>query len=76
MQTYQLDNPAMDDEFLRGKPVLCKVVIPDQKEKIKKGDSLVIVLSTGKKFKGRIIEVHFFNLNQYTVGELEIIRQS
>jgi hypothetical protein len=35
---------------------------------------MVVVLSSGKKFKGRISDVRLFSVDKYTVGEIEIIR--
>jgi len=77
MQVYQLDNKSMDDDFLKGKPVSCRAVIEHaitNDTTLKEGDPVLIILSNGKKYKGRIHGINFFNISNFAVGELEIIR--
>ena len=75
IRAYHLDNAAADAEFLKGITVTGKVVIKDEAEDdIRKGDVLVIILTTGKKFKGRVVDVRLFSIDPYRVGELDIIR--
>jgi hypothetical protein len=74
MKIYKFDDTAQDEEFLKGKPVTGKVALRADDEQIRKNDMLVVVLSTGKKFKGRIHDARLFTVDQYTLGEIEIIR--
>lgn len=74
MKIYKFDDTMQDEEFLKGKPVSGKVAIRKDDEPFQKNDVLVIVLSNGKKFKGRIHDVRLFTVEQYIVGEIEIIR--
>jgi hypothetical protein len=74
MKFYKFDDITQDEEFLKGKPVTGKVALLTEDEPVKKNDPMVVVLSSGKKFKGRISDVRLFSVDKYTVGEIEIIR--
>jgi hypothetical protein len=74
MKIYKFDDTQQDEEFLKGKPVAGKVALRAEDEPVRKDDLLVVVLSNGKKFKGRIHDVRLFAVDQFTVGEIEIIR--
>jgi hypothetical protein len=74
MKIYQFDDAAQDEEFLKGKHVSGKVALHEGEEPIRKDDLLVVALSTGKKFKGRIHEVRLFTVDRYKFGEVQIVR--
>jgi hypothetical protein len=74
---YQLDDKTMDQEFLSGKPVRCRAVLQDSPkgvEHVKTGDFILVLLSSGKKYKGKVVRFESFTLKDYAVGELVISR--
>jgi hypothetical protein len=77
MQAYKLENKEQDQQFLSGMEVTCRAVLPvstDSLGMIHKGDSLVIVLSNGKKYKGRIVDFMNVKIENYRIGELVIVK--
>lgn len=76
MLLYQLENKKMDNDFMSKVPVCCRAVVagPGKGEMISEGDSLVIQLSTGKKYKGRVLKFEHFDIGGYATGEITIIR--
>lgn len=76
MNVYHLDSKAMDSDFLKGNPVICKAVFNrnDDKPPLTVTDAVLIVLSNGKKYKGCITAIHFFTVDHYCVGEFTVIR--
>jgi hypothetical protein len=76
---YKLDDKTMDAAFLKGETVPCRAVLsPEEQvdERLCEGSSILILLSTGAKYKGRIIRFTRISINGYAVGELEIVRDS
>jgi hypothetical protein len=76
---YKLDDKPMDAAFLKGDTVQCRAVLsPEEQadERLGEGSSILILLSTGAKYKGRIIRFTRITINGYAVGELEIVRDS
>jgi hypothetical protein len=75
MNTYQLDDKTMDDQFLSGKPVACPAVVPaKQTEHIQQGQRIVVLLSNGKKYMGEVLVHRYSVRNGVAEGVLEIIR--
>jgi hypothetical protein len=73
MRSYQLDDAMMDKEFLSGKPTKCRAVVPVQKDQIfLKDEPLLVILSNGKKFKGKISSFEYVQVDQYYIGDLII----
>jgi hypothetical protein len=74
IRTYQLEDREQDKDFLSGKDIACRAVLRsgDVSEGISPGDSLIIILSSGKKYKGIIREFRSFSVEQYQAGELVI----
>jgi hypothetical protein len=77
MHYYKLDSRESDQAFLSGLPVACKAVVREADYltgKLSEGTHLVVVLSNGKKYKGRITtfspEVH----DGFAEGELTILK--
>ncbi|MFZ6012055.1 MAG: hypothetical protein ACOYXT_17065 [Bacteroidota bacterium] len=76
MNLYQLDKNA-DDDFLQGIPVICKVAVSAAEYasgKLTEGEKIVIRLSNGAKYMGRINSFHYIVLKDRMVGDLEIVR--
>lgn len=76
---YKLDDKTMDAAFLKGDTVPCRAVLsPEEQadERLREGSSILILLSTGAKYKGRILRFTRITINNYAVGELEIVRDS
>jgi hypothetical protein len=76
MHFYQLEDKAMDQDFLGGKPVRCRAVLRGTNEHVAAGDFILVVLSNGKKYKGRVIAFESFQVENYIAGELVISRVS
>jgi hypothetical protein len=77
MNYYQLDSKEMDAAFLSGAEVICKVAMnPEEQhgEKIKVDDLLIVRLSNGAKYKGRVVKFAMVPISKYAVGEMTIIR--
>jgi len=75
MHVYKLDDKKMDEEFLHGKPVTGKAVLDTKANgPISPNDTVLVILSNGKKYKGRVTNSSFFQLKDYEVGEIEITR--
>lgn len=77
MNAYKLDDRTMDKSFLSGDPIWCDVVLPiaDQNSAmLEKGQKIVVLLSTGKKYMGEVVNFDFMRLNKHIKGKLEIIR--
>ena len=63
----------MDEDFLAGKPVWCEAVVPESSI-FKEGDRLVVLLSNGKKYLGKIGVFNHTLTNGYASGKVEITR--
>lgn len=76
---YKLDDQQMDAAFLSGAAVLCRAVLsPEEQtdERLGEGASILVLLSTGAKYKGRIVRFTRITIKEYAVGELEIVKDS
>lgn len=76
---YQLDDKQQDAAFLKGEPVLCRTVLSPKEEKeqrLREGETILVLLSTGAKYKGRIIQFARVLIHGYAVGELEIVKHT
>jgi hypothetical protein len=77
VNTYQLDNVSMDQDFLKGIPVFCKAVVTQSdldNNLVKEGDKIVVQLSNRSKYMGRIKSFRYNFINGHAVGQLEIIK--
>ena len=77
MNHYKLDNKQMDAAFLSGTEIICKVAMNEDEvrsEKIKVGDALIVILSTGSKYKGRVVSFTAVPIEKYVVGEMVVVR--
>jgi hypothetical protein len=75
MNYYQLENKAMDEQFLSNRAVRCRVAI-EEKDVLQPGQGLLVMLSTGAKYKGKITEVNVIAIGNRAFGEIEIVRQT
>jgi hypothetical protein len=75
MNAYQLDDKIMDQEFLAGKPVQCKVVVKEpESARMTAGVRMVVMLSNGKKYMGEIVSFTYTVKKGHADGLLELIR--
>jgi hypothetical protein len=75
MLSYALENKEQDRSFLSGVEVLCRAVFRvHEGDSLKKGDYLIVMLSTGKKYKGLVIDYPSVRIEDIIVGELIIRR--
>ena len=75
MNYYKLDDKVMDALFLKGEAVLCRAVLTPKEvegEKIREGDTIVVMLSNGSKYKGRITSFRYVLIDEHAVGEIGI----
>ena len=61
-------------EFLSGKKVTCRAVFQSAGLAAKAGDSIVVLLSTGKKYKGKVLDFRSFPVENYIAGDMIISR--
>jgi hypothetical protein len=71
MLSYQFDTREQDAQFLKGEPVLCKMIL-NERQSVEPQDQLVVQLSTGSKYKGTILTVNFIYIGGTKIGEAEI----
>jgi hypothetical protein len=75
MNYYQLENKTMDEQFLNNRSVRCRVAI-SAKDVIEPGQELIVMLSTGAKYKGKITVVDVVAIGNRSIGEIEIVRSA
>jgi len=73
MFVYQLSNQKEDQTFLDFNTVICRVTLK-RNQLVQAGDFLVIKLSNGKSFKGKVIKLDLIPLADYHFGEMEVLR--
>ncbi len=77
MHVYQLDDKKTDQEFLTGEIVSGRAILSGQRtDPLQAGESILVVLSNGKKYKGTVTKVSLFVLSEYHIGEIEFIRST
>jgi hypothetical protein len=74
MHVYRLENSTQDKEFLSGAKVSCRAVMDDSQAVINSGDFILVQLSNGKKYKGKVVEFKSFQVEKYFAGDLVLIR--
>jgi len=76
MEAYKFEDKKDDANFLAGRPVICKAFFNAKEDQIPKaGDAILILLSSGKKYKGLVKELKMFTIKDVHAGELIIVRQ-
>jgi hypothetical protein len=77
MHVYQLNDKKTDQEFLNGEIVCGKAIVSGAETNLlQPGETLLVILSNGKKYKATVTKAVFFVLGEYHVGEIEFIRSS
>ena len=74
MHVYRLENKVQDKAFLAGNHVTCRAVMEEKSEKLNNGDFILVQLSTGKKYKGKVIEFRSFSVDKYLAGDLILVK--
>jgi hypothetical protein len=74
MHIYQLENSIQDKEFLSGRTISCRAVFQSANLAVKTGDYIVVLLSTGKKYKGKVVEFRSFAVENYIAGDMIVSR--
>jgi hypothetical protein len=74
MHYYKLSNAAMDDSFIKGETVVCKIALHQDQTEVKAGDAIIVSLSTGAKYKGVVVQVDSLWLKQAAFGEMSVRR--
>lgn len=65
----------MDIAFLNKEPITCNAVIPaSELSKLENGKKIVIQLSNGAKYMGKIIQSNFAIKNSVAIGHLTITK--
>lgn len=73
MNYYQLENKTMDEQFLSNRSVRCRVAIA-ARDVLQQDQELIVMLSTGAKYKGKITVVDVVAIGNRAIGEIEIVR--
>ena len=74
MHLYQLEDTKMDQDFLAGAAVRVRAVTKEGERPVNPGDPILVLLSNGKKYKGKVVTFESVRLNDYAIGELVISR--
>jgi hypothetical protein len=77
VNSYQLDNKDIDQDFLNGLPVLCKAALTKadiEANRIKVGDKIVVMLSNRSKYMGKIVNFSYTLKAGHAMGILEITK--
>ena len=75
MNSYRLDTKSQDEDFLQGKDVPCDAAIRESElSRLNSGESLVVLLSNGKKYRGSIRSFQYTIKNGIATGKLVITR--
>lgn len=79
MNFYKLDNKSTDDNFLNGKTIQCRAILSVQDYNtgvVGAGDKIVIMLSNGKKYMGKVSKAALYPSKdgKNVEGILEIIK--
>ena len=77
MNIYRLDSKQLGEAFLKGEEVLCEAAVAykDLSSGIMaEGEKIVIALSNGKKYMGRVKGFEYTLINEVAVGKLKVIR--
>lgn len=65
MNLYKLESKSIDEDFLNGIPIECIAMISVQDYHaglIKEGDKIVVMLSNGKKYMGKVTGFTFSSI--------------
>ena len=77
MNAYKLNNKIEDQDFLSGTPVKGTAVFLKsdfQADLIKINERIVILLSNGKKYMGKVTHFNYVSKGEIIEGEVEIVK--
>jgi hypothetical protein len=77
MHFYKLDSKFEDEKFLNGSSVQCPAIIAEEEflsGKFKEGERIIVMLSNGKKYMGKIIKFSGSVSKGLAQGHLEMKR--
>ena len=74
MHIYRLENATQDKEFVSGSQVTCRAIMEGNKPGLTPGDPILIELSKGKKYKGKVVEFRSFPVDNFFAGDLVIMK--
>jgi hypothetical protein len=74
MHVYRLETRDQDKEFLSGARVSCRAVTEANEAAVKSGDFILVQLSNGKKYKGKVVAFKSFQVDKYWAGDLVITK--
>lgn len=72
MYAYRLEDRQQDQQFLSGETVICRAVLKTDRGVPAPGDLILIQLSTGKKYKGEVVNYSSFQMKEIAAGDLTI----
>lgn len=76
MNIYQFETKENDEDFLAGKPVICKVAMDKKPDGLNPGDKIVIRLSKRAKYMGRVVSFQSVIENTVIIGEVTVINEA
>jgi hypothetical protein len=76
MNIYQFENKEIDQDFLAGKPVICKAAMDKKPDELNPGDKIVIKLSNRAKYMGRVVSFQSIVEKTVVIGELTVISEA
>jgi hypothetical protein len=77
LNSYKLKDKDQDQNFLAGNPVKSSAVFLKTEFKngiINNDERIVIILSNGKKYMGKVVSFNYTSKGEVIEGQLEIIR--
>ena len=77
LNSYKLNDKDQDQNFLAGRSVTGIVVFPKSEFKddiVKNQQRIVIILSNGKKYMGKVVNFTHIIKSEAIEGQLEIVR--
>jgi len=73
MHYYKLESKEMDTRFLNEERVSCRVTLRAT-EQLQIDQVIIVMLSNGAKYKGKITRMDLIPMGNYTIGEMEVVR--
>jgi hypothetical protein len=76
LNSYKLNDKDEDQNFLAGNPVKGTAVVhkDEFKNDIIKDERIVIILSNGKKYMGKVVNFSYAAKGEAIAGRLEIVK--
>lgn len=77
LNSYKLSDKQQDQDFLAGKPVAGPAVFLSDEFRnsiVQNGDRIVIILSNGKKYMGKVLRFTYDSKGDVVEGLMEVIK--